>query len=288
MSIELVIPSNNFILCRPLLLPPSIFPSIRVFSNESALRIRWSKYWSFSFSISASNEYSGLIPFRIDWFDLHAVQRTLKNLIQHHGSKASILWCWAFFMVQLSHLYMTTGKARALTTRTFVGKLTSLLFNTLSRFVIIRNINSVYMSILISQFIPPQVCLLSQENFSLTKRIVLREIRELWCSLVDLQCWGVCASGSVPLTTPCHPDEGHTVAWRWCLQQTASSSLEAQEGSYLRLFPFPIEFVKQVLRSFFLLFFYFLSSLVLSLLPICSFTPISAPFWSTRMFTDSK
>ena len=127
-------PFNHFILCHPLLLLPSVFPSIRVFSN--ALRIRWPKYWSFSFSISPSNEYSGLISFRIDWFDLLAVHGTLESLLQHHGSKASILQCSAFFMVQLSHLYMTTRKTIALTTEIFVGKVTSLLFNMLSRFLI--------------------------------------------------------------------------------------------------------------------------------------------------------
>ena len=134
MSIELVMPSNNFILCCPLL--PSIFPSIRVFSNESALHIRWPKSWSFNFSISPSNEYSGLISFRIDWLDLLAVQGTLKSLLQHHSSKASILWLSAFFIVQLSHPYMTTGKTIALTRRNFVGKVMSLLFNMLSRLVI--------------------------------------------------------------------------------------------------------------------------------------------------------
>ena len=128
-------PSNHLILCHPLLLP-SVFPSIRVFSNELALRIRWPKYWSFSFSISPSYEYSGLISFRIDWFDLLAVQGTLKSLLQHHNVKASNLWCLPFFMVQLSHLYMTTGKNTALIIRTFVGKVMSLLFNMLFRFVI--------------------------------------------------------------------------------------------------------------------------------------------------------
>ena len=136
MSIESVMLSNHLILCCPLLLLPSIFPSIRVFSNESVLHIRWPKHWSFSFSNSSSNEYSGLISFRIDWFDLLAVQGTLKSLLQYHSSKASIPWCLAFFMVQLSHLYMTPGKTIALTLRTFVGKAISLLFNTLSRFVI--------------------------------------------------------------------------------------------------------------------------------------------------------
>ena len=136
MSIELVMPSNHLILCCPLLLLPSIFPSIRVFSNKSVLHIRWPKYWSFSFSISPSSEYSGLISFRMDWLDLLAVHRTLKRLLQHHSSKASILRCSAFFMVQLSHPYMTTGKTIALTRQTFVGKVTSLLFNMLSRLVI--------------------------------------------------------------------------------------------------------------------------------------------------------
>ena len=126
---------QSSILCHPLLLLPSIFPSIRVFSNESVLCIRWPKYWSFSFSISPSNEYSGLISCRMDWLDLLAVQGTLKSLLQHHSSKASILRCSAFFMVQLSHPYMTTGKTIALTRRTFVGKAMSLLFNMLSRLV---------------------------------------------------------------------------------------------------------------------------------------------------------
>ena len=129
-------PSNHLILCHPLLLQPSIFPSIRLFSNESVLPIRWPKYWRFSFSISPSNEYSGLISFRTDWLDLLAVQGTLKSLLQHHSSKASILQCSAFFTVQLSHPYVTTRKTIALTRRTFVGKVMSLLFNMLSRLVI--------------------------------------------------------------------------------------------------------------------------------------------------------
>ena len=136
MSIESVMPSNHLILCCPLLLLPSIFPSITVFSNESALCIRWPKYWSFSFNISPSNEHSGLISFRMDWLDLLAVQGTLKSLLQHHSSKASVLWCSAFFTVQLSHPYMTTGKTIALTRQTFVVKVMSLLFNMLSRLVI--------------------------------------------------------------------------------------------------------------------------------------------------------
>ena len=136
LSIESVMPCNHLILCHPLLLLPSIFPSIRVFPNESVLCIRWPKYWSFNFNISPSDEYSGLISFRMDWLDLLAIQGTLKSLLQHHSSKASILWCSAFFIVQLSHPYMTTGKTIALTRQTFVGKVMSLLFNTLSRLVI--------------------------------------------------------------------------------------------------------------------------------------------------------
>src|SRR5574339_48762 len=129
-------PSNHLILCRPLLLLPSIFPSNRVFSNESALHIRWLKYWSFSFNISPSNEHPGLVSFRMDWLYLLAVQGTLKSLLQHHSSKASILWCSAFFTVQLSHPYMTMGKTIVLTKCTFVGKVMSLLLNMLSRLVI--------------------------------------------------------------------------------------------------------------------------------------------------------
>ena len=136
MSIESVMPFNHLILCCPLHLLPSICPSIRIFSSDSVLRIRWPKYWSFSFNISPSNEYSGLISFSMDWFDLRAVQGTLKSLLQHRSSKAPILWCSAFFMVQLSCPYMTTGKIIALTREIFVGKLMSLLFNMLSRLVI--------------------------------------------------------------------------------------------------------------------------------------------------------
>ena len=127
LSIESVMPFNHLILCCPLFLLPSIFPSIRVFSNESALHIRWPKYWSFSFNISRSSEHSGLISFRMDWLDFFAVQGTLKNLHQHHSSKASILWCSVFFIVQLSHPYMTNGKTRALSRQTFAGKVMSLL-----------------------------------------------------------------------------------------------------------------------------------------------------------------
>ena len=136
MSIELVMPSNHLILCRPLLLLPSIFPSIKAFSNESALHIRWPKYCSFSFNISPSNEHPGLISFRMNWLDLLAVQGTLKSILQHHSSKALILRCSSFFIVQLSHPYMTTGKTIALTRWTFVSKVMSLLFNMLSRLVI--------------------------------------------------------------------------------------------------------------------------------------------------------
>ena len=136
MSEEFMMPSNHLILCLPLLLLPSIFPSIRVFSNESALSIRWPKYWSFSYNISPSNEHSGLISFRMDWLDLLAVQGTLKSFLQYHSSKIWILWCSAFFIVQLSHPYMTTGKTIALTRWTFVGKVMSLLLNMLSRLVI--------------------------------------------------------------------------------------------------------------------------------------------------------
>ena len=150
MFIVSMMPSNHLILCHPLLLLPSIFPSIRVFSNDSSLRIRWPKYWSFS--ISPSNEYSRLISFRIDWFDLLAVQGTLKSLLQHHGVKASILWHSASSMVQLSHLYMTTGKNIALAIQTFVGKVMSLLFNTLSRSVILFHPRSQYLLLSWLQF----------------------------------------------------------------------------------------------------------------------------------------
>ena len=136
MSIVFVMPSNHLILCHPLLLLPSIFPSIRVFSNESAICIRWPKHWSFSFNISPSSEHPGLISFRMDWLDLLAVQGTLKSLLQHHNSKASILQCSAFFIVQLSHPYMTTGKTIALTRQTFVDKVMSLLFTVVSGLVI--------------------------------------------------------------------------------------------------------------------------------------------------------
>ena len=137
MSIESVMPSNHLILCHPLLFLPTIFPSIRVFSNESVLHIRWPKYWSFSSNISLFNEHLGLISFRMDWLDLLAVQGALKSLLQHHSSKASIFWCSAFFVVRLSHPYLTTGKITAWTEWTFVSKVMSLLFNMLSRCVIV-------------------------------------------------------------------------------------------------------------------------------------------------------
>ena len=157
-SIESVMPSKHLILCCPLLIPPSIFPSIRVFSNESALCIRWPKYWSFSFNVSPSNEHPGLISFRMFWLDLLAVQGTLKSLLQHHSSKASILQCSVFFTVQLLHPYMTTGKTIALTRRTFVGKVTSLLFNMLPRLVITFLPRSKHL--LISWLQPPSAVIL--------------------------------------------------------------------------------------------------------------------------------
>ena len=147
MSIKSVIPSNRLILCCPLLLPPSVFPSIRVFSSESVLCIRWPKYWSFSFSISPSNEYSGLISFRMDWLDLFAVQGTIKSLLQCRSSKASFLWHLTVFIIQLSHPYMTTGKIIALTRQAFVGKVMSLLFNMLSRLITAFLPNSVHVTV---------------------------------------------------------------------------------------------------------------------------------------------
>ena len=175
MSIELVMPSNHLILCCPLLLLPSISPSIRVLSSESVLRIRWPKYWSFSFSISPSNEYSGLISFRMDWLDLLAVQGALKSLLQHHSSKASILQCSVFFIVQLSHPHMTTGKTIALTRWTFVGKVMSLLFNMLSRLVIAFLPRSNYL--LISWLQSPSAVILEPKKIkSVTVSIVSSSI----------------------------------------------------------------------------------------------------------------
>ena len=163
--------SNHLILCHPLLHLPLIFPSIRVFSKETVLHIRWPKYWSFSFSISPSNEYSGLISFTTNWLDLLAVQGTLKSLLQHHSSKASVIWHLAFFIVQLSHPYMTTGKAIALTRRTFVGKVMSLLFNLLSRLVITFLLKSEHL--LISWLQSPSAVILEPKKLkSLTVSIV--------------------------------------------------------------------------------------------------------------------
>ena len=171
MSIKLVMPSSHLILCRPLLLLPSIFPSIRVFSNESVLYIRWPKYWSFSFKISPDNEQPGLISFRMDWLDLLAVQGTLKSLLQHHSSKASILRCSAFFTVQLSHPYMTTGKTKALTRQTLDDKVMSLLFNILFRLVIAFLSRSKHLSI--SWLQSASVVILEPQNIkSLTVSIV--------------------------------------------------------------------------------------------------------------------
>ena len=172
--IESVMPSNQPILCHAFLLPPSIFPSIRIFSNELVLHIRWPKYWSFIFSTSPSNEYSGLISFGMDWLDLLAVQGTLKSLLQHHSLKASILWCSAFFIVQLSHPYMTTRKTIALTRRTFVDKVMSLLFNMLSRLVITFFPRS--KCLLISWLQSPSAVILEPQN---TKNLLLRDKQDL-------------------------------------------------------------------------------------------------------------
>ena len=169
MSIDLVMPSNHFIVYWPLLLLPSIFPSIRVCFSESVFHIRWPKYWSFSFSISPSNEYSGLISFRIDWFGLLAVQGTLESLLQHHNSKASIFLCSVLFMVQISHPFMTTGKTIALTIWTFVGKVMSLLFSILSWFVIV--------------FLPRSKCLLIswlQSQSSVIVQPITNKVRHNW------------------------------------------------------------------------------------------------------------
>ena len=179
MSIEPVRPSSHLILCHPLLLPPSVFPSIRVFSNESFLRIRWPKYWSFSFSISPFNEYSGLI-FRMDWLDLLAVQGTLKSLFQHHGSKASILLRSAFFRVQLSHPYTTTGKTIALTGWIFVGKVMPLLFNMLSMFVITFLPRSKFL--LISWLQSPSAVILTPELKSSSSRWPSKKNAHLVCT----------------------------------------------------------------------------------------------------------
>ena len=180
MSIESMIPSNHLILCRTQLLP-SIFPSIKVFLNESALCIRWPKYWSFSFNISPTNGQPGLISFRMDWLDLLAVQGTLKSLLQHHSSKASVLWCSDLFTAQLSHLYMTTGKTKALTRRTFVGKVLSLLFNMLSRLVI--------------SFLPRSKHLLIHIRASLISGNMYVKVMDIYICLV---CFQKLSEASVP------------------------------------------------------------------------------------------
>ena len=184
MSIVSVMPSNHLILCRPLLLPPYIFPSIRVFSNDSLLRVRWPKYWSFSFNISLSNEHLGLISLRMDWLDLLAVQGTLKSPLQHHSSKASILRCSAFFIIQLSHPYMTIGKTIALTRWTFVGKVISLLFNMLSRLVI--------------TFLPRSKCLLI--SWLQLPSVVILEPQKIVCHC--FYCFPICLPWSDG--TGCH------------------------------------------------------------------------------------
>ena len=172
MSIKLLMSSNHLILYHPLLLLPSIFPRISAFSKESVLHIRWPKYWSFSFSISSSNEYSGLITFRIDWLDFFVVQRTLKSLFQYHSPKASVLWCSAFFTVQLSHSYMTIGKTIAFTRQTFVGKVMSLLFNMLSRLVML--------------FLKEQVSLISWLQSPSAVILEPKKIKSLTVSIVSL------------------------------------------------------------------------------------------------------
>ena len=184
-------PSNHLILCRPLL-PPSLFPSIRVFSNESVLHIRWPKYWSFSFSISPSNEYSGLISFRIDWLYLLAVQGTLKSLLQHHSSKASILLHSAFFMVQLSHPYMITGKTIALTRRTFIGKVMCLLFNMLSRLVTAFLPKSKHL--LVSWLLSPSAVTLEPKKIkfvtvSIVSPSICYEVMGLDAMIFVFECW---------------------------------------------------------------------------------------------------
>ena len=189
--------SNHLILCHPLLLLPSIFPSIRVFSDESALRIRWPKYWSFSFNISPSNEHPGLISFRMDWLDLLLVQGTLKSLLQQHSSKASILQCSAFFMVQLSHPYMTTGKTIALTRQNFVGKVMSLLFNMLSRLVI--------------AFLPRSKCLLI--SWKQTPSTVTLEPPKIKSATVSIAPPSICHEVMGPAEKAMAPHSS-TLAWK--------------------------------------------------------------------------
>ena len=198
MSSDSVMPSNHLTLCHPLLLLPSIFPSIRVFSNKSALCIRWPKYRSFSFTISPSNEYSGLISFKFDWLDLLAVQGTLKNLLQHHSSKASVLRCSAFFIVQLSHPYMTIGKTIALTRWTFVGKVMSLIFNMLSRFLI--------------AFLPRSKCLLISWLLSPTSVIL-----DYWYTLPGIW-YMLCFSACLISNYPSSPSSSSRFVCAWSTQ----------------------------------------------------------------------
>ena len=196
MSIKSVMPSNHLILHHPLLLLPSIFPSIRVFPSEWVLCIKWPKYWSCSFSISPSKEYSGLISFRVDWLNLLAVQGTLKSLLQHHSSKASILWCSAFYMVLLSHLYMTTGKTIALTIWTFVGKVMSLLFNSLSRFVIAVLPRSKHLLI---SWLPLSTVILESKKMK-SDSFHIFPIYLPWSSLFE--CWVLSQLFHSPLSSP--------------------------------------------------------------------------------------
>ena len=205
--IESVMPSSHLILYRPLFFLPSIFPSIGVFSNESALRIRWPKYWSFSFNISHSNEYPGLMSFRMDWLDLLAVQGALKSLLQHHSSKALILWCSAFFIVQLSHPYVTAGKTIALTRWTFVGKVMSLLLNMLSRLVVTFLPKS--KRLLISRLQSPSAVILEpQNNLSLFPLFPHLFAMKSWDQLewspprksVSNKCWSGCGEKGALLT----------------------------------------------------------------------------------------
>ena len=213
MSIESMMPSNRLILCRTLLLLPSIFPSIRVFFKESVLHIRWPKYWSFRFSISPSNENSGLISFRIGWLDFLAVHRTLRSLPQHYSSKASILWCSAFFIVQLLHPYMTTGKIIALTRWTFVGKVMSLLFNMLSRLVIMFLPRSKHL--LISWLQSPSAVILEPKKKKVSVYIVslsiCHEVMELDVMVVVF--WVLSSKPSFPSPGVGRPSSGCRSGW---------------------------------------------------------------------------
>ena len=230
MSTELVLPSNHLILCRPLLLPPSIFPSIKVFSNDSVLYIRWPKCWSFSFSISPSSEYSGLISFRMDWLDLLAVQGTLKSLLHHHSSKALFLRCSAFFIVQLSHPYMTTGETIALTRWTFVGKVISLIFNMLSRLVIAFLPRS--KCLLISWLQSPSAVILESKKLSLS-------LFPLFPHLFAMKWWLKFKLSHKAAETTCSINNafgpgtanGHTVQWWFKKSCKGADNLEDEEHS---------------------------------------------------------